>query len=209
MRNFDEEFAAPGYRSIPEILSESEIEVVDRRLGADSILVAGDRRLLDYGWCQHLARNLLGRVLGRDLVKGDFVSVLCTYFSKNEQTNWGVAPHRDTCVPLRSKFDRGDWRNWTVKQGIPHAQPPNSFLRSMFAIRLNIDASVRDNGALEVVSGSHNRDAYCISCMALSKCRLQHGGTMPSNNALHSAIDLNRQADLRHRISFRTSRRET
>ena len=155
MRNFDEEFETCGYRAIPKILSEFEIAAVSKRLSGSSKVVAGDRRLLDHTWCQDLARKLLGQVRERELVQGEFVSVLCTYFSKNGGTNWGVAPHRDTCIPVRKKFHSGDWRNWTVKQDIPHVRPPDSLLRSMFAIRLNVDASGQDNGALEIVSGSH------------------------------------------------------
>ena len=156
MGNFDQEFETRGYRSIPKLLLESEIRAISERLSAGATLKAGDRRLLDHTWCQELAKTLLRRVRELELVNGKFVSVLCTYFSKTGRTNWGVAPHRDTCIPVHAKFHTGDWCNWTVKQDIPHVQPPHSMLRSMFAIRLNVDHSKRNNGALEVAPGSHN-----------------------------------------------------
>lgn len=158
MSDFDADFQRNGFLGIPDILDQQELRRVRERLGRQAKLTVGDRRLLDHSWCRELAGSVRDELQSRRLIAGDYVATLCTYFDKSSDTNWGVAPHRDIGIPVRQEFDSNTWKNWTIKQGIPHGQPSKSFLRRMFAVRLNIDQSSSDNGALMVAPGSHLTD---------------------------------------------------
>ncbi len=158
MIEFDQRFRSDGFHEVDRLLSQAELAELSPRLNDAAPDSAGDRRMLDHGWCRDLARQLLDICLRRGLVKGSFVGVLCTYFDKSAHSNWGVAPHRDLAVPARARVDIAGWKNWSVKQNIPHAHAPRSLLEQMFSVRLNVDRSTTDNGALMVAPGSHTTD---------------------------------------------------
>ena len=159
MIEFDQEFGSDGFLEVEEVLTQTELAELSPRIDDAAPNSAGDRRMLDHEWCRELARQLLETSVERGLVKGDFVGVLCTFFDKSARSNWGVAPHRDLAVPTRVQVDIAGWKNWSIKQDIPHAHAPRSLLEQMFSFRLNIDRSPAENGALMVAPGSHRADS--------------------------------------------------
>jgi len=158
MSIIDRQFRSDGYLSIDDYLSGNEVAELRKRLSTTDRVIPGDRRMLDHDWCRSLAGVILNRIKERSLVAGNCVAVLCTYFDKSPESNWGVAPHRDIVIPQKVEFSACGWKNWSLKQEIPHAQPPKSLLHSMFSIRINIDAASAANGALLVAAGSHKTD---------------------------------------------------
>jgi ectoine hydroxylase-related dioxygenase (phytanoyl-CoA dioxygenase family) len=44
---------------------------------------------------------------------------------------------------------------WSVKEGVPHVQPPVELLEQMLTVRLHLDDCDETNGALRVLPGSH------------------------------------------------------
>lgn len=160
MSNFNEEFESRGYFKIPDFLDTEGLARVKDELDRGSSTAAGDRRLLDHEWCQDLAASVRQVLRSRQLITGNYVATLCTFFDKSAETNWGVASHRDLSIPVKQRIEKDGWRNWSDKQGIPHVQPPKSLLLDMFAIRLNIDHSTLENGALLVSPFSHESDSY-------------------------------------------------
>ena len=158
MSFFSEEFVSRGFLQISNILNRDELLKIKANLLQNSDTVAGDRRLLDHEWCCDLAARVRETLSSEKLIAGNYVATLCTYFDKSADTNWGVASHRDLSIPVRNRFEKSGWNNWNEKQGIPHVQPPKSFLLEMFAIRINIDHSSEENGALIVAPASHKSD---------------------------------------------------
>ena len=47
--------------------------------------------------------------------------------------------------------------NWSLKQGTWHCEPPVSVLKSMLFVRLHLDPCDTQNGAMQVLEGSHQR----------------------------------------------------
>ncbi|MEN3972946.1 phytanoyl-CoA dioxygenase family protein [Sphingomicrobium sp. XHP0235] len=89
------------------------------------------------------------------LLQGTARPVRITLFDKELQTNWGVGWHQDRTVALAKRTDAIGFGPWTVKDGIPHAEPPVALLQEMITLRAHLDPVDRDNGALEVLPGSH------------------------------------------------------
>lgn len=83
MTEFDTEFSTRGYLLIDEFLSEEELAPVLSSVDSLPGESAGDRRLLDHEWCRSLSNLVLERVQEKDLVRGEFVGVLCTFFDKS------------------------------------------------------------------------------------------------------------------------------
>lgn len=76
-------------------------------------------------------------------------------FDKTPESNWKVAWHQDTKIPVREKLPCEGFTAWSVKDGIIHAQPPARVLENMRTLRIHLDPTPAANGALRVVSASH------------------------------------------------------
>lgn len=49
-------------------------------------------------------------------------------FDKTPALNWGVPWHQDRTVALRERHDLPGFGPWSVKEGVPHAEPPVALL---------------------------------------------------------------------------------
>ncbi|WOO43350.1 phytanoyl-CoA dioxygenase family protein [Rubellicoccus peritrichatus] len=78
-------------------------------------------------------------------------------FDKTPNSNWKVAWHQDTKIPVKSRFDVAGYSGWSIKDGIVHTQPPVSVMESMITIRLHLDHTPAEAGALRVVPKSHKQ----------------------------------------------------
>lgn len=76
-------------------------------------------------------------------------------FNKTSQKNWSVLWHQDLTICVKEKHDAEGYGPWSVKEGIPHVQPPLNILNSMITARLHIDDSNEENGPLQVIPYSH------------------------------------------------------
>jgi ectoine hydroxylase-related dioxygenase (phytanoyl-CoA dioxygenase family) len=85
---------------------------------------------------------------------GCFV-VKSIYFDKPEQSNWFVAYHQDLTISVAKKADISGFGPWTVKQDQFAVQPTTDILKSNFTIRVHLDDTNEENGALKVIPGSH------------------------------------------------------
>lgn len=114
---------------------------------------AGLRTLLDRPDVRDLASQI-ARELSPDR---PLYAVRALWFDKRPSANWKVPWHRDVTIAVAARRDAPGFGPWSVKQGVPHVQPPLEILESMFAVRLHLDRADAWNGALQVVPGSHRR----------------------------------------------------
>jgi len=85
-----------------------------------------------------------------------FRLIKAIYFNKNPQHNWSVPWHQDKTIAVKNKVVVPGYKNWTVKQGVPHVQPPLEVLNKITAIRIALDDSNVDNGGLKIILSSHS-----------------------------------------------------
>jgi hypothetical protein len=79
---------------------------------------------------------------------------------QSPETNWMVAWHQDLTLAVRNRIDLPGFGQWSVKQGVPHVQPPVDLLEQMLTIRLHLDDSDEANGALRLIPGSHQLGGF-------------------------------------------------
>ena len=77
------------------------------------------------------------------------------YFNKTASQNWLVAWHQDKTTAVSKKIACTRWHNWTIKDGLNHAQPPTEVFSKMLTLRLHLDATNQSNGCLRVIPKSH------------------------------------------------------
>ena len=83
------------------------------------------------------------------------VPVRSILFDKTPEENWPVAWHQDLTITVAAKHEIDGYGPWSIKDGIPHVQPPVSFLEGMTTLRIHLDDTPAANGALRVIPGSH------------------------------------------------------
>jgi hypothetical protein len=116
---------------------------------------AAPRTLLSQAWCLSLATLLRSKLQLRSRLGFEPVAVQCTYFEKSAQRNGLVALHQDVTVPVASRVESQECRAWSKKDGALFVRPPLSVLESLLAVRVHLDESTVQNGALRVVPRSH------------------------------------------------------
>ncbi|RZL13970.1 MAG: phytanoyl-CoA dioxygenase [Pedobacter sp.] len=73
------------------------------------------------------------------------------YFNKPPQSNWFMAWHQDVPVNVKEKIEAEGFHGWTNKNGLISVCPPVSYLQSAFTVRIHLDDTDVQNGALKVI----------------------------------------------------------
>jgi ectoine hydroxylase-related dioxygenase (phytanoyl-CoA dioxygenase family) len=112
-----------------------------------------------------------------------YFSVKSIYFDKPEKSNWYVAYHQDLTISVDRKIDVPNFGPWTTKQNQFAVQPPLNILENVYTIRIHLDDTDEDNGALKIVPKSHAKGIYrpeTIDWKVESEeiCKVEKGGVM-------------------------------
>lgn len=89
-----------------------------------------------------------------------YFAVKSIYFDKPEKPNWYVAYHQDLTISVDKKVDLENFGPWTTKQNQFAVQPPLDILENIYTIRIHLDDTDENNGALKVVPKSHAKGIY-------------------------------------------------
>ena len=105
------------------------------------------------------------------------------YFDKPEKSNWFVAYHQDLTISVDRKVEIESYENWTTKQNQFAVQPPKEILEQNFTIRIHIDKTTKENGALKVLNKSHKKGIVRTENIEIENeketiCEVEKGGIM-------------------------------
>lgn len=90
-----------------------------------------------------------------DLSESEYFLTKAIYFDKPKESNWFVAYHQDLSISVDKKIDLKNYVNWTFKKGQFGVQPPIEILQDTITIRIHLDKTDKNNGALKVIPKSH------------------------------------------------------
>lgn len=96
-----------------------------------------------------------GAALRSCLPDEKMIPVRSILFDKTPESNWPVARHQDLTIAVRKSQILEGYGPWSMKEQIPHVQPPVSILKKMVTLRIHLDPTPAGNGALRVIPGSH------------------------------------------------------
>ncbi|NQY31014.1 MAG: phytanoyl-CoA dioxygenase family protein [Flavobacteriaceae bacterium] len=154
-----------GYSVLADLYSENEIRQISTCLensgqSGNSFLKTKDlfaiRQLMKN--VPELADLLFNRKLTElisDLSESDYFLTKAIYFDKPSESNWFVAYHQDLSISVDKKVDLENYVNWTFKKGQNGVQPPIKILQDTITIRIHLDDTDKNNGALKVIPKSH------------------------------------------------------
>jgi len=123
----------------------------------------------------------------KHIVKGvfgeNYFLVKSIYFDKPETSNWFVSYHQDLTISVNQKVEIAGFGPYTNKHNQFAVQPPLDILESNFTIRIHLDDTNEENGALKVIANSHSKGIYRPETINWSiekemSCNVERGGVM-------------------------------
>lgn len=81
--------------------------------------------------------------------------VRVVFFDKSPNANWSLFWHQDLSIAVKQRHEIDGFEAWTRKDGVNCVQPPLNVLENMLTVRLHLDDCTEENGALQVLAGSH------------------------------------------------------
>ncbi len=118
-----------------------------------------------------------------ELFGDEYFVVKSIYFDKPENSNWFVSYHQDLTISVDKKLDLEGFGPWTTKQNQFAVQPPLDILQDNFTIRIHLDNTNEENGALKVIPNSHLKGIYRPETIDWTvenetTCKVKKGGVM-------------------------------
>lgn len=113
----------------------------------------------------------------------NYFVVKSIYFDKPENSNWYVSYHQDLTISVDKKVELENFGPWTVKQNQFAVQPPIEIMENIYTIRIHLDDTDENNGALRVIPKSHLKKIYRPETIDWTKetertCCVKKGGIM-------------------------------
>jgi len=93
----------------------------------------------------------------QDVGGSDFFLTKAIYFNKPKTSNWFVSYHQDLSISVEEKHEIEGFKNWTSKRNQVGVQPPLEILENIITIRIHLDDTTKDNGALKVIPREHTK----------------------------------------------------
>ena len=150
-----------------------------------------------------------------DIIKSNFGEYFfitkSIYFDKPEKSNWFVSYHQDLTISVDKKVELKNFQNWTNKQNQFAVQPPTEILENNFTIRIHLDKTTNENGALKVINKSHKKGVYRIENLDLKTetvCEVERGGIMIMKPLLFHASNKTTNNERRRVIHIEFSNQE-
>jgi len=121
--------------------------------------------------------------LVHELFESEYFITKAIYFDKPATSNWFVAYHQELSISVDKKSEIENYNNWTYKKGQYGVQPPLKILEETITIRIHLDDTNKNNGALRVIPKSHlqgilRKESDDYKKEAEYCCEVNKGGAM-------------------------------
>jgi ectoine hydroxylase-related dioxygenase (phytanoyl-CoA dioxygenase family) len=182
-----------GFSVLTDLYSENEIYQVsacieNAKHEGDSFMKTKDlfaiRQLMkNVPELSNLLFNKKMTELISDLSESEYFLTKAIYFDKPSESNWFVAYHQDLSISVDKKMELENYVNWTLKKEQYGVQPPIEILKDTITIRIHLDKTSKNNGALKVIPKSHlngitRADSKDWNIKNEFVCEVEKGGAM-------------------------------
>lgn len=182
-----------GFAVINNVFSKQELEEIDTVLQSidtskenfrkSEDLFAIRQFLKEVPEIKDLIFNENIRKVVKEIFGEKYFVVKSIYFDKPETSNWYVAYHQDLTISVDKKLELPGFGPWTTKQNQFAVQPPVNVLENIYTIRIHLDDTDENNGALKVIPKSHAKGIYRPETIDWAVeteeiCNVEKGGIM-------------------------------
>ena len=158
-------FSQNGHLTLPAIYSPLEIDAIVQCIDSFSVNESDEARSKDLHAIRCVLKEIpelnvlvftakLKSVIDTFAARNSFLTK-SIYFDKPPGSNWFVAWHQDISISVAARHDTPGYAHWTHKQGIVGVVPPIDILQNTLTVRIHLDDTDANTGALRVVEGSH------------------------------------------------------
>jgi hypothetical protein len=164
-----------GYGLIPSVFTEDEVVALLQRLASDHLprTRAGVRHAMRSTTVTGIARDSRMMEIARLILGAGAIAFRATLFEKLPDSNWLVAWHQDTALPLRERRETAGWGPWSVKDGVNYAHAPAAALEKVVALRMHLD---RQRTPARLAGNPHPRSADRRQRTPSVECLMPQGG---------------------------------
>jgi len=119
-----------------------------------------------------------------ELFSANYFLTKAIYFDKPNKSNWFVGYHQDLSISVDQKTDSKIYVNWVDrKEGVYGVQPPIHILEDSITVRIHLDDTDKNNGALRVIPKSHKKGILRLDSTKIDQnieqvCEVKRGGIM-------------------------------
>jgi ectoine hydroxylase-related dioxygenase (phytanoyl-CoA dioxygenase family) len=159
-----------GFTILPDIFSDTEIDAILSAINSVDSSKATFRKSENLFAIRQFLKEIpdIKKLIYTDkfnttikkIIGDGFFVVKSIYFDKPEKSNWFVSYHQDLTISVDKRVDNPDYGPWTIKHDQFAVQPPLDILNRIFTVRIHLDNTDGNNGALKVVPGSHHKGIY-------------------------------------------------
>ncbi|MCC6371643.1 MAG: phytanoyl-CoA dioxygenase family protein [Bacteroidia bacterium] len=159
------EISKNGFACLPPIYSSEKVDEMLDCIGAAVSAGQAFRKTEDVFAIRCFLREVPGisdliftaemKTMIRQNFGENYFVIKSIYFDKPPTSNWFVSYHQDLSISIKEKAETPGYSRWTVKPGYFNVQPPVSVLESVYTLRIHLDETDGQNGALKVIKGSH------------------------------------------------------
>ncbi|TKC08301.1 phytanoyl-CoA dioxygenase family protein [Pedobacter polaris] len=189
----NKEISAEGFSIISDVYSNQEIEQILAVINEVDTTKDTFRKSADLFAIRQFLKEIpavYGLVFNSKLKSiiqstfgEDYFVVKSIYFDKPEQSNWFVSYHQDLTISVDKKVELANFGPWTVKQNQFAVQPPIEILKNNYTIRIHLDDTDENNGALKIIPKSHLKEIYRPETIdwnfeSETVCKIKKGGIM-------------------------------
>ncbi|KMQ67942.1 phytanoyl-CoA dioxygenase [Chryseobacterium sp. FH2] len=193
LRNHKELILEKGFTVINNIFSNEEIEKISETIqnidtSKDTFRKSEDlfairQFLKEIPEIKDLILNDNIKTIVKEIFGDNYFVVKSIYFDKPEKSNWYVAYHQDLTISVDKKIELINFGPWTTKQNQFAVQPPLDILENVYTIRIHLDDTDKNNGALKVIPKSHSKGIYRPETIDWNVeteeiCHVEKGGIM-------------------------------
>jgi ectoine hydroxylase-related dioxygenase (phytanoyl-CoA dioxygenase family) len=211
------EFLANGFAIVNNMYSAGEVENMLQQINSVSSDNETFRKSADLFAIRQFIKEVpatLGSILNdnlkavlQQLFNNKYFIVKSIYFDKPQASNWYVPYHQDLTISVDKKVELSGFDFWTIKQNQFAVQPPLNILQNIVTVRIHLDDTDENNGALKVIPRSHLKGIYRpetidrtveqeVSCsvpkggIMLMKPLLLHSSARTTNNRQRRVIHI-------------------
>jgi len=163
-----ERYRREGWALLPMAAPLASLAAIDAGLAiaiAAGAIAHGMRDVLSRcDAARDLARDL--RPLADQALAGTAILIRGLLLDKTGAANWKVPWHQDLAVAFAARIDAPGFAAWTVKAGVPHAEPPPPLASGRVALRVHLDECPAAAGPLRVLPGSHRQGVLSEGAIA-------------------------------------------
>jgi ectoine hydroxylase-related dioxygenase (phytanoyl-CoA dioxygenase family) len=191
--NLSKEFSEQGFHVVNNVYNNEEVVAISNFINnldttnpifrKTNDLFAIRQFVKEFPEIKKLLFNEKLKEIIKSIGGADYFIVKSIYFDKPEKSNWFVSYHQDLTISVDKKIEIENFSNWTTKHNQFAVQPTSDILENIFTIRIHLDDTNEENGALKVLEKSHSKAINRIDNLDFINekevfCNVKSGGIM-------------------------------